>query len=187
MNPEEEFQLIQKAKNDPETFGILYDKYYQQIFGYIQRRVLNWELAQDITSEVFIKAFKSIWKFRWTGISIKAWFYRIATNEVNMYFRKGKYVPVSLQELMERKGFEPIDINTTEEEKAQIEKKLRQYEDFILIQSKIKELPIKYQEVISLRYFEQKSIKEISEILNKNEGTIKSLLSRGIDRIRNLL
>ena len=49
------------------------------------------------------------------------------------------------------------------------------------------ELPIKYQDVIMLRYFERKSVKEIAEILNKKEGTVKSLLSRGIRRLKNLL
>ena len=48
----------------------------------------------------------------------------------------------------------------------------------------IKKLDIKYQEVISLRFFEQKSIKEIAVILNKKEGTVKSLLYRGIDKLK---
>ena len=184
---DEESRLVQRAKTDPDAFGILFEQYYSRIFGYIYRRVLEWEMAQDITSEVFIKAYKSIWKFHWTKISIGAWFYRIATNEVNMYFRRRRYSTVSLEELVQRRGFDPPDPNSTEEEKARIEKELRQYEDFMAIQSKMRDLPVKYQEVITLRYFEQKSIKEISRILNKNEGTIKSLLSRGIDRLKNLL
>jgi RNA polymerase sigma-70 factor (ECF subfamily) len=187
MTQTEESELIQKAKTDPHAFGILYEQNYARIFGYVYRRTLNWETAQDITSEVFIKAFKNIRRFRWTNISISAWFYRIATNETNMYFRKGRYVSVSLEALMERNGFDPPDPQTTAKERSRIERELRQYEDFLLIRSKIKELPVKYQEVITLRYFEQKSIREIAEILGKREGTIKSLLSRGIEKMKNLL
>jgi len=178
---------VRRAKSEPEAFGILYEQYYGQIFGYVCRRVLIWEVAQDITSEVFIKAYQSIWRFRWTNISIAAWFYRIATNEVNLYFRQRKYVPDSLDDLIQRTGFDAPDLTSLEEEKARLETQLQQYQDFIAIQTKIKDLPVKYQEVITLRYFEQKSIGEISEILNKNEGTIKSLLSRGIGRLKNLL
>ena len=49
----------------------------------------------------------------------------------------------------------------------------------------LKTLPVKYQEVISLRYFEGKNNKEIIEILNMKEGTLKSLLSRGLEKLRN--
>lgn len=48
----------------------------------------------------------------------------------------------------------------------------------------LKTLPVKYQEVIALRYFEGKDIKEISEILDKSEGTVKSLLARGLEKLR---
>ena len=64
---------------------------------------------------------------------------------------------------------------------------LKEYHDFLLIHSKLKHLSLKYQEVISLKYFEEKSIKEICEILNKKEGTVKSLLSRGIEKLIRLL
>ena len=55
------------------------------------------------------------------------------------------------------------------------------------IQEKISQLPIRYQEVITLRFFEKKKIKEIAEILGKKEGTIKSLLHRGLEKLKNLV
>jgi RNA polymerase sigma-70 factor, ECF subfamily len=187
MNLEEESRLIRQAKKDPAAFGVLYEQYYSNIFGYIHRRVLQWEMAQDITAEVFIKAYNNIWKFRWANTSINAWFYRIATNEVNMYFRKGKYHAVSLEELRDARGFDIPDQQTMLAEKEKIEQELQQYQDFITIQSKLKELPLKYQEVIALRYFDQKNTREISDILGKKEGTVKSLLFRGLEKMKNLL
>jgi len=67
------------------------------------------------------------------------------------------------------------------------EEELKRYQDFLKVQEKISQLPIKYQEVITLRFFEKKKIKEISEILGKKEGTIKSLLHRGLEKLKDLM
>jgi len=174
--------------NSPEAFGALYELHYSQIFGYVYRRILHWETAQDITAEVFFKAYRSFWRFRWSAIPIGAWFYRIATNEVNMYFRVGRFRrDVSLTELLDEKRFDAPDAASTDIEKANAERALQQSQDFVLIQACLRSLPAKYQDVIALRYFEGKSIREIAEILGKREGTIKSLLSRGLERIRKKL
>ena len=63
-----------------------------------------------------------------------------------------------------------------ESEVLEAEEELRRHEDFLLLHENISKLPIKYQDVITLRFFENKQIKEIGEILGKWEGTIKSLL-----------
>ncbi|MFQ5638082.1 MAG: RNA polymerase sigma factor, partial [bacterium] len=104
MTLAEEKELIKKAKTEPDAFGVLFDAYYEKIFGYVHRRTLDFDVAQDIASEVFFKAYKSFWKFRWRGVSISTWFYRIATNEVNYYFRKKRYSPRSLNQLLDDKS-----------------------------------------------------------------------------------
>ena len=58
------------------------------------------------------------------------------------------------------------------------------HQKFLKVQKVVQQLPEKYQEVISLKYFEQLTIKEIAVILKKKEGTVKSLLSRGLKRLR---
>jgi len=176
--------LVEKAKNDPEAFAILFDKYYAGILSYVFHRTLDMGLAKDITSETFLKAFISLNRFTWRNNGFSAWLYKIATNEVNMYYRKGKYKPVSLNSLQEQFGLDIIDSSTTEVAQFEAGLKEKIYEDFIFLQSKMRDLPVKFQEVLALRYFEHKSIKEIGEILEKNEGTIKSLLSRGIDKLK---
>jgi len=183
----DERSIIERAKKDPEAFGVLFEQNYPAIFGYVLRRVEDWTASKDITSEVFLKALKSLWRYRWQGIPFSSWLYRIATNEVRMYFRKGQRPIVSLDQLMEEIGFEPIDPQTLDAERLEAERKLREYDEFLAIRSKILALPIKYQDVIMLRYFERKSVKEIAEILNKKEGTVKSLLSRGIRKLKDLL
>jgi RNA polymerase sigma-70 factor, ECF subfamily len=187
MTREEEQLLIEEAKTSNESFVKLYDYYYQKILGYSFRRTLDLNLSKDITSETFLKAFTGIGKYQWKGIPFSSWLFRIATNEMNMLDRKKKYNPDSLTNLKERGVFEIVDQASLDEEKNELEKHLQQSKDFINVQQKLLLLPIKYQEVISLKYFEEKSIKEIAEILEIKEGTIKSLISRGIEKLKNLV
>jgi len=184
MDLSEEKELVRQAQKAPDAFAKLYDQYYPKIFGYILRRTANIEAAQDITSETFFKALRKLWQFQWRNISFSSWLYKIASNEINQYFRKAEYKKsASLEELQEQ-GFEPISTNDPESELIEAQEKLKQHQDFLEIQVKIVRLPAKYQEVIALRFFEQKQIKEIAEILGKKEGTIKSLLHRAVEKLR---
>ena len=182
MDLSEEKELVERARKDPDAFGKLYDQYYSQILGYVLKRVANIEIAQDITSEVFFKALKNLGQFHWRNISFSFWLYRIATNEITDYFRKGKHEIASLEETSE-----PISLWDPSVELLQAEEELRRHEHFLLLHKSIAKLPIKYQEVITLRYFENKRVKEIAQILGKREGTIKSLLHRSLEKLRKLM
>ncbi|MDI6861612.1 MAG: RNA polymerase sigma factor [Caldisericia bacterium] len=186
MDLKEEKKLIKQAQKNPEIFTKLYEEYYSKIFNYILKRVANIEIAQDITSETFFNALKKLNKFKWQNISFSAWLYRIANNEIVNYYRKNKHY-ISLEKLKDEKGFEPIVLHNPEKEFLEAQEKLKKYVDFLEIQDKINKLPIKYQEVIMLRFFEKKEIKEICEILGKKEGTVKSLIHRGLEKLRDLL
>ena len=82
--------LIEKSKNkDRQAFAELFDLHYDKILNYIWRRVLNVDYAKDITSNTFIKVLKNIENFEFTEEgTFNGWIYRIATNEINQYFRK---------------------------------------------------------------------------------------------------
>jgi len=187
MTQEEEQLIVKEAKTNNESFVKLYDYYYPKILGYCFRRTLDLNLSKDLTSETFLKAFINIGKYQWKGIPFSSWLFRIASNEMNMLDRKKKYSPDSLTSLKECGVFEVADKASLNEEKNELEKQLQQSKDFIKVQQKLLLLPVKYQEVIALKYFEEKSIKEIAEILEIKEGTIKSLLSRGIEKLKYLV
>ena len=74
--------------------------------------------------------------------------------------------------------------NYLHKDKEELEAELQKHNQFMTVLTVLKTLPNKYQEVISLRYFEGKENKEIVEILNINEGTLKSLISRGLEKLR---
>jgi len=183
MDINKERELVRRAQEDSHVFAEIYVQYYARIFGYALRRTARLDIAQDIASETFFKALKKLWQLRWRNTSFSAWLYRIATNEINLYFRKGKYESASLSELQEL-GFDPVSLHNPETEMIDAQEKLKQHQDFVVCQQKIAQLDTKYQEVITLRFFERKQIREISEILGKSEGTIRSLLHRGLEKLR---
>lgn len=187
MTLDEQRQLLQKIKANPQYFGLVFDEYYKPIFNYIFRRVADYDTSRDIASETFLKAFLNINFFVWKNISISSWLYRIATNEINYYFRKKKSYFSSLDNLLTHSNFDFSDSEGFLNEKQTLERELELHNQFVKVRKCVTELDIKYQEVLSLRYFEKKSIKEIAEILDKKEGTVKSLLSRGTEMLRNLV
>ena len=184
MALQDDKDLVTKAKHNPLYFGELYDKYFDLILNYTFRRIGDFDLANDITSEVFLKAYSHLWRFKWKNLPFSAWLYRITTNEVNQYFRRKSY-KAELSEDLNLHGIMKADHKNYEDEKKEAERLLKENEDFEKAQKILQTLPIAWQEVIALRYFEKKSIKEVSEILNKKEGTVKSILSRGMEKIRN--
>jgi RNA polymerase sigma-70 factor (ECF subfamily) len=179
-----EEQLLKDIENDPEKFGQVYEAFYNKIFGYAYRRTTDYEAARDIAAETFLKAFVKIDQFKWRDISLLYWLYQIATNELNKYFNSHKYKPHSLSRIQEEYGIDITDHSNAETESIKLQDELEKHQEFVRINNCIKILDIKYQDVISLRFFEHKSIKEIAIIVNKKEGTIKSLLSRGIEKLK---
>jgi len=184
FNNEEE--LIGRAKNNPRIFGELYDAYYPRIFGYVFRITGDHDLASDITAETFLKAWLKIGSFKWRGISISSWFFKIATNELNQYFRKKKYSPEVLRDLSGLDGEDPRGASSYGNEDNTAAWKMDEAVEFMQLRQKLNTLPPKYRQVLALRYFEELSIAQICQILGKKENTVKSLLSRGLDKLRNL-
>jgi RNA polymerase sigma-70 factor (ECF subfamily) len=178
----DEAELLNNIRKNPESFSELFRLYYKSIFGYILRRTGSFDDTADIAADTFLKAFSNIKNFRYTGISVKVWLYRIATNEINLYFRnKQKHNSIFERIIAEdRERFNSYMSDDRKEIEAEIEK----HTQFLSVLKELKTLPAKYQDVIALRYFEGKENKEIAEILNINEGTLKSLLSRGLEKLR---
>jgi RNA polymerase sigma-70 factor (ECF subfamily) len=177
MDIAQEKELVERARNDAIAFGELYDCYFSRIYGYILRRTANVQIAEDITSEVFLKVLKNLGKFRWRDVPFSSWLYRIASNEIANYFKKSGNGHVSLETVSP--SLDDIELQNADAE-------LKKYDEYIVLHENISKLSIKYQEVIVLRFFEDKQVKEIGEILGKSEGTVKSLLHRGLEKLAKL-
>lgn len=167
----------------PEDFDQLFEEYYDRIFNYILKRVARIEVAEDITSEVFYKALKNSKRFRSPKTSLEAWLYTIAHHQIIDWYRTKKCL--SLDQLREEYGFDMQDHRQQDRELIDAEQRaLYESIDYMAVQRCLIELPAHYQEVLALKYLEKKKIQEICSIVGKKEGTVKSLLSRGLGKLR---
>lgn len=179
-----EAELIEQARSDPEAFCRLYEANYSAILNYIYRRALNVEIAEELTSNTFFKALRALPKYR-KKAPFRAWLYRIATNEIRMYRRSiarrlaSEHNPGWVKDL-ERIYFAPHDRDDAQNR----EEKMRQYER---LHQSLTELPERYQTVLVLKYFEGLRNDEIAEALGKRLGTVKSLIHRGLKKLRSLM
>ena len=87
---QEEYLQIEEAKKNPARFGVIYERYYQQIFLFVYKRLADEENTADVCSQVFLKAMLSLKKYKFQGVPFSAWLYRIAFNEINQFFRNTK-------------------------------------------------------------------------------------------------
>lgn len=183
---EQERQLVERAKRDPEAFGLLYERHYDSVYAYVLRRTGHVQTAQDIVSETFFIALRSLGKFKWQGVPFSAWLYRIAINELAGHFRRGRAKTVSLEALREE-GFEPLADSDVEREALACQEEIDRYLEYHAVRKAVNDLPERYQDVVALRFFAGKQVAEIGVILGKPIGTVKSLLHRGIERLRQTL
>ena len=169
-----ELEDIQRAKSDPEHFAPLYTKYHEQIFRYIHQRTDDIEMAQDITSQVFLKAINNLNKYEFRGLPFGSWLYRIAKSELYQSFRDNQAIrtvnldSVHLYEMMDVFNEDPSDAN------------LRRL--FVCI-DELKEEEI---QLIELRFFEKRAFKEIGEILEITENNAKVKCFRILDKLKKL-
>ena len=171
----EENILVEESRSDPKKFGKLYDRYFEAIFNFIFRRTDEEETAADLTSQTFIKALENIKKYEFRGVPFSAWLFRIATNEINKYYRKkNKKKIFSIEEDLV-KGL--ISEDTTDP----IEDKLP------MILQVLNEVPTQLVEILELRFFEGRSFKEISYILEISESGAKMRTYRALEKIRQIV
>ncbi len=172
---DEEVLQIKAAIANPQAFGVLYDKYYLRIFRYVFQRVEDEDTAADITSVVFSKALFGLNKYQFRGVPFSAWLFRVAQNEMNQLFRKNEVqkvvnIPIeNLAQIAEDAGEENLEERIESLKKA------------------MKGLSEDELELIEQRYFEDRSYKEMSEILDMEENNARVKTFRVIQKLKNLL
>ena len=170
-----ELQHIKAAKENPARFNVLYDNYYKSIFVFIYRRINEEEVTADITSQVFLKALINIKKYEFKGVPFSAWLFRIAFNEVNMYFRKNK---ADRMVSMDQQGVAQIAQETELNENAEIIQQMM---------SALKKLHPDDVQLIELRYFEKLSFAEVGIIIGVTENNAKVKVYRIIDKLKKIM
>ncbi len=177
LSPEEEAELVERAKNDPEAFGELYERYVGRIYSYVYYRTGNRHDAEDLTARVFQRALAHIGDYVNRGVPFSAWLYRIAHNLVANWHRdRSRREVVPLEDfVVGHLGQEPPD--------RAIEK---QEEEAMLLDA-IRRLPEDRQQLLILKFVERLSNAEIGRIMGRSEGAIKSLYHRTLLALREML
>lgn len=157
---------------------ILVKRYYDLIHSFIYRSVSDYNIAYDLTQEVFIKVIKNIDKFSFEKGSIKTWMLKIAVNTSKDYFKSATY--------KQRNEAKDIDNHEIKDDKNVVDI-LSKKEEALKIKKAINKLPNLQKQAIILKYYNDLKIKEISNVTGDNENTIKSRLFNGIKGLKKLL
>lgn len=169
--------LIQRAvMRDKAAFAAIYDNYVDRVYKYVYHRVSGKADAESITQEVFLRAWKAIDKYRKrTGTAFFAWLVVIARNLVTEHYKVRKHLPLEL--------VEPVSHSEDADPEAITEANLNRNR----VRDAISKLKGDKRTVITLRFIEEYSYKEIAEALNKSEGAIRVIQFRALRDLKQIL
>ncbi len=187
-------QILIEFKDNPEVFEKIYEFYYEMILKYLAKRTLSAEVAYDLTADTFMRAFESLHKFKWIGVSLKVWLYRIAINALKNQRRHSESSP--LEDVPE--GHEGLAAYTTrhgalasaayvKEELQELDQTLFGDDEMAKLSDAMATLKPEHQNVISLYYFSELSQKEIAETTESSESAVKATMHRAMTKLRELL
>jgi len=171
--------LIQKLKTkDVSSFKELFEKYHSMVFNTSCKMLGNREDAEDLTQDVFIKAYKSIHSFRGEA-KLSTWLYKITINQCLKQRRRKKIVRwLSLDFLLEESGgiSSPSSLGNPDSE-------IMRKESEKIIQSAVDSLPEKQKAAFILHRYEELSYKEVAEVMNISVSAVESSLHRAKENL----
>ena len=167
---------VRASKGESAAFGLLYDKHVDAIYRYVYYRVRDDAEAEDLTSDVFMRALKAMPRYE-PRQAFLAWLYRIARNAVIDRARRGNR-QVSYEDALEHPT--PDQIVVPDEQ-------VLAHSDNETLRGALAKLTPLQQEVIVLRFLEGYSTEEIAKIVGKREGTVRGIQFRAIGTLRQLI
>ena len=170
----EEALLVERAKEDPAAFGVLYERYVKKIYNYIYYRTGNHHDAEDLTARTFYRALSNMDGYVNRGVPFSAWLYRIAHNLVANWHRdrsRRRVIPLDELVMASRRGTDLLQRIEANEEKEALLRAIRH-------------LPTDRQQLLILKFVEKMPNAEIGEVMGRSEGAIKSLYHRTLIALR---
>lgn len=169
-------KLIQRARlQDPKVVGEIYERYQLAIFRFLYYRVGDLQTAEDLTSEVFIRMIKGLPEYTHDKFSFKAWLFRIARNlSIDHYRSSNRRKEIELDEDQIPNHDNPLD----HVEQGLTNEKLSQA---------LNKLPTNQRDVIVMRFVNGMSIREVAQVMNRSQDSIKGLQRRALIALRDIL
>ena len=168
----DETALVERAKRDPAAFGELYDRHFLQIYRFVYSRVREQTAAEDVTSEVFVKALRGIGRYQDTGRPFSAWLYQIAVNAVADRYRAAR----NHEDIEEQRDLTAGGPG--------LEELAAQRDELRRIWSAVEGLPKQQRTAMVLKFQEDKKIEDIAAVMGKTPGAVKLLIHRGVTKVR---
>jgi RNA polymerase sigma-70 factor, ECF subfamily len=169
-----DIELIELSKEDPDFFGVVMSRYQEKLFWYVKRiSYFSNEDIEDILQEVLISAYRNLNEFD-EETQFSSWIYRVTHNQVVDEIRKSKR--------QKENSYDDLGEADTQfflNASVDLEKKVLTADCLKKAKIAIKKLPMKYREVMILRFLEEKTYEEIMDILKKPKGSIATLVARG--------
>jgi RNA polymerase sigma-70 factor, ECF subfamily len=170
--------LVELARSgDADAFGMLYDHYQASVYRFLYYRVGSVALAEDLTSETFFRALRSMSSFRWQGKDFGAWLMTIARNLTTDHFKSSRTRLESTTEDMS-----PHDSATEGPEVAVLATLTNE-----ALLAALKKLPPEQQECLIMRFLQGFSIAETAQVLERSDGAIKQLQLRAVRNLAKLM
>ncbi len=178
----EVWTLVERAqRGETAAFGQIYDRYVDTVFRFIYFRVGNRQLAEDLTSDTFLRALKRIESFTWQGRDLGAWLVTIARNLVADHFKSGRY-------RLEVTTGDVLDADREDRgPEGSPESAVLDHITNVTLLTAVKQLNPEQQECIVLRFLQGFSVAETAQVMSKNEGAIKALQYRAVRALHRLL
>ena len=171
----EDDDLVLRARTQADALGRLYEAYYEPIFRFCVHRLFIKEVAEDVTSTVFLEVARGIRSFNGsTEQDFRNWLYVIATNQANAYIRK-----TSRRKRLLAEAARSMRVFESTEESSE--------PDWPRLYAAILKLKPKHQTIVTLRFFENLRYEQISQILDVKEATLRVMLHRILNQLRNQL
>ncbi len=168
--------LVQKARTQAEALSRLYEMYYERIFRFCVHRLFDKEIAEDVTSTVFLEVARGIRLFKGRTLQdFQNWLYAIAANQANACIRKTSRRKELLKEAADL--MRAADGSTDESSEP----------DWPRLYAAILKLKPQHQTIVTLRFFENLKYEQIAQILNVKEVTVRVTLHRILNELRNNL
>ena len=173
--PLSESEQIALAKKNQQHFGLLYEAYFDSIFRFVYKRLGGDEAnSGDLTQQVFMKAMLNIHQYEDRGFAFSSWLFRIAQNEINLFFRS-------------QKAFQFVDVNENQlkslMDEVDTNSKMSMDEQEKLVEA-INNLEPEQLDLIELRFFQEMSFKDIAEIYGITEANAKMRIYRLLEKIQ---
>jgi len=169
----EDDALVQKARTDAGALAELYEKYYERVFRFCVHRLFHKELAEDVTSTVFLEVARRIGTMRARNErDFRSWLYAIAANQANAYIRKSS----RRKRLLARAARALAARPTEPEDSAEL--------DWPRLYAAIARLKPEQQTILTLRFFEDLPHDEIAKILEMPQSTVRVTLHRTLNKLR---